>query len=274
MSQKSNLITIRKNSRFLNLQNFNEKFFLLGYQFLTEFKQLLAKKNIVFLNEFFNLSCNKLYLNGSLFFKYSKIKILNRKKKLLDKKSKFLLLSDTKILFLFNNLKKFFKINIFLFNFNILNKKIKKELILFLFNDLKYFYKSLFSRRIGLFFDFLKLTTLCCLKLIKIDIFLKLISSIFCSLQKKSHSLFFIFITKLFNTLIFELKTKFKELNVFNGIKFLINGRIKGKPRANKLIIQKGKIPTQSIDKNLFYSSTHNYTPHYGVFGFKIWVLH
>jgi len=275
MAQKSNLITVRKKNNFLCLYNFNNKIFILGFQLLTELKQLLIKKNIILLNEFVNVSCNKLQLNGSLFFKYSKVKLLNRKKKKFNEKSKFVSysLKNRKVKILFQNISEFLKINLLNLNFVVLNNKINKDVLLYLFNSLKFFLKSLFNRRINLFVDFIKLVVLCCFNYIKADILLKKISKIFCSLQKRSHGIFFVFLQKLFNILVFELKNKFKNIDAFKGIKFIIKGRIKGKPRSSLVLIQKGNIPIQSIDKNIEYFSTHNYTPHYGVFGFKIWIL-
>jgi ribosomal protein S3 len=53
------------------------------------------------------------------------------------------------------------------------------------------------------------------------------------------------------------------------GIKFVINGKIKGKTRSSSNIISFGKIPTQSISKVVDYSNIHVFTV-YGVFGFKL----
>jgi ribosomal protein S3 len=53
------------------------------------------------------------------------------------------------------------------------------------------------------------------------------------------------------------------------GIKFVINGKIKGKTRSTSNSISFGKVPTQSVSKNIDYSKIHVFTI-YGVFGFKL----
>mgnify|MGYP001987542308 CR=1 FL=1 len=55
------------------------------------------------------------------------------------------------------------------------------------------------------------------------------------------------------------------------GVKVLIKGRIKGKPRSNTVSIVKGLTPIQSISKNIEYSKLNVYTLN-GAFGFKLWV--
>jgi ribosomal protein S3 len=55
------------------------------------------------------------------------------------------------------------------------------------------------------------------------------------------------------------------------GIKLIVSGKIKGKPRSSTTCIQVGSVPSQSLDKDVDFSKLHVYTL-YGVFGFKIWI--
>jgi ribosomal protein S3 len=53
------------------------------------------------------------------------------------------------------------------------------------------------------------------------------------------------------------------------GLKFILSGRIQAKLRSSKEIIQVGKVPSQSIEKNIEFSKIHVYTL-FGAFGLKL----
>ena len=59
--------------------------------------------------------------------------------------------------------------------------------------------------------------------------------------------------------------------STISGIKFIINGKIRGRMRASSKCISVGTIPIQSLQKNIEFSKTHVYTL-YGAFGFQIWL--
>jgi ribosomal protein S3 len=81
-----------------------------------------------------------------------------------------------------------------------------------------------------------------------------------------------LFLKVLFKSLIeISNNSTNKNVNSVSGIKLLISGRLKGKPRSSTSCIQVGSIPSQSLDKNVNFSKIHVYTL-YGAFGFKIWV--
>lgn len=274
MSKKSNLTTIRKNFKFLNFNNLDNKIFIIGLNFLKSFTQLLLKKNIILIDDYTNISCNKLFIKGQLYFKCIKIKKLNKKKFFVKTKKSFLLSENKEKIFkLFNSLTEFFKINCIILNFSILNEQIDKFVVKTLYSSLKVFLNRLFNRRTGLFVDFIKIISLYCKNEVNIHTVLQIISQIFCSIQKRSHSQFFIFIEKVFNLITSLIKKKVDNFKGITGVKFVVNGRIKGKPRSSSFKTIKGKVPTQSINKNIEYIKKNNYTPHYGVFGFKMWVL-
>lgn len=62
---------------------------------------------------------------------------------------------------------------------------------------------------------------------------------------------------------------KKKIKTTLKGIKFILNGKLKGKTRSSTNLLRIGIIPTQSISKNIKYFNAHAYTI-YGAFGFKL----
>ena len=130
----------------------------------------------------------------------------------------------------------------------------------------------LFSRRFNLLIDFIKITALFCEKKVPLQTFLSLLGQIFRILQKRKHSRFFFFLKYLFQLLVSnsEFKSSLAMSNI-DGIKFVVNGKLQGKTRADSSCIQVGAVPIQSLDKNVEFSRLHVYTL-YGVFGFRMWV--
>jgi small subunit ribosomal protein S3 len=73
--------------------------------------------------------------------------------------------------------------------------------------------------------------------------------------------------------MVFDLKL----LNIKNtlnilGMKFSINGKLKGKPRSSTNFIKEGNLPLQSFNKEIDFAKIHSYTL-MGAFGLKLWVL-
>lgn len=280
MGQKGNLITLRKKNINLNLSNLNNKIFIENLNFLKNFKQLLLKKNIIVLGDTLNIYCNKIFLSCKLLFKTIKLKTYKRKKTIslnlpLKLKNKTLI-NSSNIYELFNSLLLKFKINLITLNLEVLNQQVNKKLFLFLFRKLKPYILKLFSRKRFLFFDFLKITSLCYSQKLNLNSFCVMLSEIFSFLRKKDHSKYLLFLKEVFGLLIFELKKHFPHFNDFNdfkGVKIVINGRLKGKPKASSSLIQLGKIPTLDLSKNIEFVKTRVYTQRYGVFGFKMWIF-
>jgi len=94
-------------------------------------------------------------------------------------------------------------------------------------------------------------------------------------LRKKKHSSFISFIKRFFSVLIFSIPEQTKIFkynhNPIKGIKFLINGKIKGKARSSTTCVTLGQVPIQTLDSNIDFSKVHVFTI-YGVFGLKLWV--
>ena len=127
---------------------------------------------------------------------------------------------------------------------------------------------GLFSRRQFLFFDTLKISCLLCENLICSKTFLTVLIQIFRILPKRKHGTFLVFLKELLILLIEELPKK-KIKTTLKGIKFILNGKLKGKTRSSTNLLRIGIIPTQSISKNIKYFNAHAYTI-YGAFGFKL----
>ena len=167
---------------------------------------------------------------------------------------------------------KFLKTNLVLLNFKNINKEINKDLVKLVYQKVGRFAGILFSRRFNLLIDFIKITALFCEKKVPLQIFLSLLGQIFRILPKRKHNRFFFFLKYLFQLLISspEFKTALTMSNV-HGIKFVVNGKLQGKTRADSSCIQVGAVPIQSLNKNIEFARLHVYTL-YGVFGFRMWV--
>jgi len=61
MGQKSNLLTLQKEQKLLNLQTQTPKLFVQGFTFLNNFERLLNKKNIILADTELNFESNKLF---------------------------------------------------------------------------------------------------------------------------------------------------------------------------------------------------------------------
>jgi hypothetical protein len=269
MGQKSNLLTLRKNkTKELNLQSQEPKLFLKGYTFLNKFERLLNKKNILMDEKELNFEANKIFLNISIFFRSNKT-LFYRRKGLVQKSKNFSNLT-LKPLF-FNNFRNLSN-NILSIKLTNLNNYLDRDLLNSFYGNFKRFVGVLFNRRFNLFIDFLKINCLFLKSRISSRSYLSLLGQIFRILPKSKHGRFLLFLKILFKSLI-DISKNSRDKNVIQivGIKLLISGRLKGKPRSSRSCIQVGSVPSQSLEKNVDFSKVHVYTL-YGAFGFKIWV--
>jgi hypothetical protein len=284
MAQKSNLLTVRT-PYSSNLILYNTRIWFSLSTFFKNLIRLFFLKGVLVSDYLFNFDNNAVLINMFLYYqrysvsRYKKI-IFKKKLKLINKvvcKSNGVL-----NLFFFNRslvyfLKKYIKAygyNFYTFQIKTINFLIKKNQQSFLsyfYINIKKFSRSIFSRRYNLFVDFLKLSTLLFFEHIPVYTYLIFLSRIFKFLTKRLHNQYFYFIKTAFKLLIFPNGLKNFEKNI-KGIKFLVSGRIRGKERASSRLLQVGSTPTQSLGKNIVFSSCHSYTL-YGLFGFKIWVF-
>jgi len=276
MGQKSNILTVRNSKTNLNLKKNNSKIFLYGLKFFELINTLLLSKDILLVNKTLNFVNNKSFYTLELFYRTKKLALYKNKKKKNFKttnQTKTTFFKNTAFLNLFLNVFKNLGNNLFVFSFNVVNNFIDKNVVLQLFRTFRSFFYLLFNRRFNLFVDFLKLTFLLYIDKIQVSTYLFLLSQIFRVLPKKAHNRFLVFLELVFKFLI-EKKLSSKRsiyFSTISGIKFIINGKIRGRMRASSKCISVGTIPIQSLQKNIEFHKTHVYTL-YGAFGFQIWL--
>jgi hypothetical protein len=272
MGQKTNVLTLRKLKPDLNLISSNPKFFLYGFQFLKNFEKFLLRKGVLIVEKTFNFDNNQIFFALTTFFRSSKT-IFYRRKRLIKASPTKSVFSNSLFTSLVNKQFKLFFNNLVVLNFKNLNKQINKKLVAFFYQKLKKFINNIFIRRFNLFIDFIKINSLYVQGLVSINSYLYIFSLIFRSLSKKIHSRFLFFIKNVFKILIFDLKTVDvpNKLTIL-GLKFAINGKLKGKPRSSVNFIKEGNLPLQTLNKSIDFSRIHSYTL-MGVFGLKLWVL-
>jgi len=273
MGQKTNVLTLRKTKPRLNLVSDSSKSFLYGFNFLKNFEKLLSRKGILVIDKTLNLDNNQIFISLTTFFRSQKT-IFYRRKHVI-KKSINKVTFDKVFSSLFKNQFKLFSNSLLFLNFRNLNKELNKKLVGYFYENIKRFNGVLFSRRFNLFIDFIKFSSFFSQSKINSDSYLYLLGQIFKVLPKRKHSRFIFFLKLLFKMIVEKSPAYFDKQNLktikIKGIKFIINGKLQGKTRADSISIQVGSVPIQSIGKNVDFSRLHVYTI-YGAFGFQMWV--
>jgi hypothetical protein len=265
MAQKSNLITIRQNN-FFNLITLNSKIWISLYNFINSLKRLFNVKNILVHNFFLGFDNSVLHLKFSIF--YQNLKLSYYKNRIIKSSSitnSFKFIKEKVLSKLFFQYQQEYRINTIILKISILNRIINKSFLTYFRFALKHF-NTLFVRRFNLFIDFIKIIVLFVERSINANLFVFFLARLFKFLSKRAHTRFLVFVKDLMNSII-----NFNSNFDIKGFKFLINGKIRGKDRASSKLIQIGKLPMQSISKNVEFSFSHVYTI-YGAFGFKLWV--
>lgn len=271
MGQISNTLTIRQQNFKLNLLNSEPKPFLYGFNFINQFRRSLNKKGVLLVNSNLNFLTNTSFFNIQLFFKSIKSKTYKLNFSLLKSRKNLDDYKNFRINKLFITQFKLLKKSVTILRINNLNKEIDLKVIKFLYLNFKRFTNLLFARRFNLFIDFIKLTSLFIVSKIDSNTYLYVLGQIFRLLTKKKHSRFMYFLKYLFTRLI--KSTSKSQNSMIKGIKFIINGKILGKPRSSSSRLLVGSVPIQTLNSNISFSKTHVYTL-YGVFGFKFWVFY
>mmetsp|Transcript_196 Transcript_196/g.469 ORF Transcript_196/g.469 Transcript_196/m.469 type:complete len:318 (+) Transcript_196:1073-2026(+) len=83
----------------------------------------------------------------------------------------------------------------------------------------------------------------------------------------RKHNYFLVFLKRIITMFIDT------ELSKVKGIKIVIKGRINGRPRAKKRLIEIGQVPIQTLKSKIDYSESTSYTPN-GTFGIKVWICY
>lgn len=260
MGNLSNLATLRPNSE-LRISEFNIKSYFFNFLLSKYIQKSLNNKNIFVQRLELLYNHNILSINVSCFFSTKKTNFYRSLFKI-KKKRKFFKANRNNLMF-FRYVNSKFKM--ITFSLKVLNRFVNMESVLFFYLNLKKFRGLLFGRKINLFYDFIKITSLFSNFHVSINSFLYYISELFCFLIKKKHNSFLFFLKTLFNLLLSNNKCQFA------GLRFLVSGKLSGKPRSSSHKILAGSVPLQSINKNIQMAKSHVYTI-YGVFGFKIWV--
>jgi len=275
MGQKTNVLTLRKLKPQLNLISENSKSFLYGFNFLKNFEKLLSRKGILVLDKTLNLENNKIFFTLTTFFRSQKTINYRRKRLIKKKPNNFSLNLETPFLHLFSRQFKLFSNSFLAVNFKSINKFLNKKLASHFYENIKRFNGILFSRRFNLFIDFIKFSSFFVQSKINSSLYLFMLGQIFRVLPKRKHTRFIFFLKNLFKFIVEKAPNFLDKQNIkttkIKGIKFVINGKLQGKTRADSTSIQIGSVPIQSIGKNVDFSRLHVYTL-YGAFGFQMWV--
>ena len=191
MSQKANLITIRKKNR-IELTVQNTKMWVSLYILIENISRLFSIKGAWVLKSFCGFDTNLVSLN--LFLYYQTFKLSAFKKKTIKKKiSNNVYLKNKSFFIFFQQYINIFGFNFFDFNVSNLNLFVNKKKLSILYKDLKVFSFNIFSRRFNLFIDFLKVTILFFDNYINLSSYINIWSRIFKNLHKRLHGKFFFF---------------------------------------------------------------------------------
>lgn len=269
MAQKANLITIR-NKYHIELVVENTKLWVALFKLLSNINRLFYIKRVLLKKCFIGVDSSLINFTFFLFYQNA---TLSKYKRKIDSLSTSCLNMNVRNNSIVNLLKKFssrYFLNRFLFNIKILNNFVNRKMVFFFYSKLKRYISSLFSRRYNLFIDFLKLTSLFLTQHIDLLNYTKIIGKIFKDLSLRLHNRFVDFIKNLFLMLL-EIHKNFNVSSYLEGVKFLLAGRIRGKERSSSKLLTLGRVPIQTLSKNVCFSSTHVYTV-YGAFGVKLWV--
>ena len=265
MGQKSNLITIRKIESILTIIEENSKSFINVLEFFRVFNLFLQHRKIWVFKTCLNSLTNVCNISFDLFYltirclKYKrKMKTKNTLKKAFKKNTAFL----NKFFVLFF---KKYKKNYYNFSFTVLNNKVDKEALSETYFKTRVFIKTLFQRRYHLYLDFVKVFVLVYRGLVHVSAFLFVLSNILRFLTKHNHANFI----ELLNTIFIDIDNT--EETTISGLKFTINGKLKGQTRASSYSILIGKVSRQSLGKKVEFGVIHTNT-RIGVFGMRLWL--
>jgi hypothetical protein len=300
MGQKSNIQTLHlKNRHNINGIGLLPKEAINSISFMENLKNSLKRKQIYLIDSNLNLRNNTGNLTLTVFYKtrwfvrkrqrviefYAKKHELRKKSSLINKKKKLknintkenknvdiesnfnrnlfvknLVTKNRLFSKLLNN--KHLVLEVINLNMQLLKTKIIKDELIDLCLP---FSNKLFSRRMYLYNDFLKMSILLLMNKMKLSTYITVLAQIFRILPKKSHGIFYKFIETLFSFLVDTKNSTIK------GARLLINGKLKGRLRSSTANFLYGKIERQTISASVDYAKTPIFTL-YGMYGFHMWV--
>lgn len=260
MANPSNLTTLRLNNEF-NVSEFDIKNFINNYLVKNSFDKSLKNKDITI--QKFELSTSNGTFNYNLYCYFSTKKINSYKKLLKGNKKRSALKKKNIFSTFFSAVQS--RSKLILFSLTPLNVYVDADHLLFFYQNLRNFKGLIFGRKLNLFYDFLKISSLFINLHVSVKGLLYYISQSFCFLQKKKHNSFLFFLKTYLQVLISSKNCH------FTGIKFILSGKISGKTRSGIHKILLGSVPLQSLNKDIQFSKSHVYTV-YGAFGLKLWI--
>lgn len=291
MGQTSNILTLKKTN--YNGSSFNVKEFLTSTLFIKVLKKAFDNKGVYITKNSLTKSKNTIVLNIDAFYKSKYLikirqsfkrkylknkrrfkKKFKKKKKKLSKRKKRKKLSffkkesfakKAKFYRLLKIVHYSLKTNLLVIKWTLVNKFEISDDKYFYFEKFQKFKRTLFTRRLFLFYDFIKLTSLFIKKRVNVEMYCDILGIIFKNLSKRSHAKFFAFVKILLPIL---TAVKYEESKIL-GVKLNINGKLKGKLRANTFKYSYGKISGQTIASRGDLSKVHIFTL-YGTFGLTL----
>jgi hypothetical protein len=272
MGQKANLITLRNVESTLTVVEENSKFVINIIEFFNTLNLFLQHRKIWIFKTRFNGITNVCNISFELFYLTTKSLAYKKKLKGGDKNSLMVDIKfqkkiyEKKMAFFFSFFFKQLKKNFYTLSFLVLNSKVKVPLLSKIYFKTRWFLKTLFDRRFNLYLDFLKVFSLMCQGLVHVSSFLFILSHVLRFLTKRSHGKFIEFVKLLLDTAVVN-----SENQSIKGIKFIINGKLKGQARASSFNVLSGTVVRQSISKNIEFSTIHTNT-RIGVFGMRVWL--
>lgn len=266
MGQKSNLITVRKIESVLTIIEENSKSFINVFEFFRTFNLFLQHRKIWVFKTCLNSITNACNISFDLF--YLTIKCLKYKRKMKSRRNILKKASNKNKKFLNKFFSLFFrnyKKNFYNFSFIVLNTKVNIDTLSEVYFKTRAFIKTLFQRRYHLYLDFVKVFVLVCHGLVHVSALLFVLSNILRFLTKHSHGKFIELLKAIFIDIDSIAETTIK------GLKFTINGKLKGQTRASSYSILTGPVVRQSLGKKVEFGIIHTST-RIGVFGMRLWL--
>lgn len=264
MGQKANLITLRKLQSSLIISEENSKILINILEFLRFFILFLQQRNILVLKTRFTSALNTSYIQFHLFYRVTRCN-LYKKFKFQEKKIQNITFYNNSFQKLFKSFFKKYNKNFFNITFLTLNFKLKKKVLYLFYYDVRAYFSVLFERRYSLFIDFIKFSGLLGQNLITATSYLFMLSQILRYLTKRSHTKFLSLLKKVFETFV-----EHSDFQIY-GFKFIINGKLKGKTRADTKVITSGRVSCQTLTKKVEFGVIHTNTL-FGVFGMRLWL--
>lgn len=266
MAQKANLITLRKKNYVINCAAHGKTRILKLLALLSQYKKFLLANGVLLCQSSAALVGSGAKLEVSLFFMSGRLTLLKKK---LKKKFKAARVAQGSG---FTARRFFREFPVEISKVSLLNSKLASPAFRGIAAQLRKLFKkfspTLFARRQAFLVDSCKICVLFSRGHVSSAVFLEVLGNIFKFLRKKRHSRYIMFVKDLFKLLV--KKSRSGECRIL-GVKFRLNGKLRGKPRSGACLINVGRAGIQSLGQPIQFSKQSVFTV-YGVFGLRLWV--